>query len=221
MPLSNPLQNSRYRTLFDPNLRDILLSHIMVAEMARDCEIRLRQNESDQQESPVLMRSTGTPGNLSERTLIRVHLIPYTPNITSQEEQMLGAGTQNTLGRVLRQRVVANDSISCFASRQKRNTHVEHLPKYQKLDENTLKKFSDDICPICHKEFVSGEYYRTLPICNHSFHKKCIDKWFRKDNAEMRCPLCRVGHSPDKWRIFNENQENTMIIQQNRELDLI
>ena len=44
---------------------------------------------------------------------------------------------------------------------------------------------------ICHDEYNEGEYKRSLP-CEHTFHKKCIDKWFRKYSAN--CPVCRVNN---------------------------
>ena len=44
-------------------------------------------------------------------------------------------------------------------------------------------------CPICIENFCCGEYQRTLN-CSHSFHKKCIDKWFKKDKND--CPMCRA-----------------------------
>jgi hypothetical protein len=37
-------------------------------------------------------------------------------------------------------------------------------------------------------DFCCGEYSRTL-TCGHLFHKKCIDKWFKKDKND--CPMCR------------------------------
>ena len=32
------------------------------------------------------------------------------------------------------------------------------------------------------------EFKRELPICKHYFHKKCIDKWLKKNAS---CPICR------------------------------
>lgn len=50
-----------------------------------------------------------------------------------------------------------------------------------------LRINNDDICPICIDHFVLNSIYRKL-ICNHTFHIKCIDKWFVNNN---KCPLCR------------------------------
>ncbi len=42
-------------------------------------------------------------------------------------------------------------------------------------------------CPICH-EINNKELFTTS--CNHVFHKKCIDKWFK---LKSTCPCCRTN----------------------------
>jgi len=57
--------------------------------------------------------------------------------------------------------------------------------KYHKVKkETTLHE-----CPICLEEINTGEYEKKLN-CNHCFHKKCIDRWFNKEND--CCPMCRL-----------------------------
>jgi hypothetical protein len=56
--------------------------------------------------------------------------------------------------------------------------------KYKKVKET----IENNTCPICLDELKKGEYYRNL-VCNHCFHKKCIDNWFKKDHSD--CPMCR------------------------------
>lgn len=130
------------------------------------------------------------------RTRIRIHLIPYSPGIS----------LRNNVSFTLR-----NAMGEPRLSVKKRNSHVDHLPRYQRFNQITLKKFSDDICSICHGEFTLGEYYRTLPICSHSFHKKCVDRWLRKDIEEMRCPLCRESHTPERWMDHQRNNQSQEI----------
>jgi len=72
-----------------------------------------------------------------------------------------------------------NDS---FLKKCRRN-QINELGKYKKIKENL-----DTDCSICLEELKQGEYYRKLD-CTHSFHKKCIDRWFKKDHSD--CPLCR------------------------------
>jgi len=58
---------------------------------------------------------------------------------------------------------------------------------YKKINENTIK--DKDRCTICLEEYKLREGYRTLNCCNSTFHKKCIDKWFK--THRLNCPLCR------------------------------
>jgi hypothetical protein len=55
---------------------------------------------------------------------------------------------------------------------------------YIKKDDVILK----NDCNICMEEYKYKQYKRILPICNHTFHKKCIDNWLKKNSS---CPVCR------------------------------
>jgi hypothetical protein len=62
----------------------------------------------------------------------------------------------------------------------------------------------DDVCVICQKQFIVGDYVRTL-CCQDTFHCECVDQWFndskvviegkeqdRDDkHAIERCPACQ------------------------------
>lgn len=43
-------------------------------------------------------------------------------------------------------------------------------------------------CSICLEKLILNEGVRKLS-CKHTFHKKCIDKWFR--HYSLTCPVCR------------------------------
>ncbi|PIM98944.1 hypothetical protein CDL12_04224 [Handroanthus impetiginosus] len=44
-------------------------------------------------------------------------------------------------------------------------------------------------CAICLDSFQEGNECRNLPVCNHLFHAKCVDRWIRK---KPTCPVCRT-----------------------------
>ena len=51
-----------------------------------------------------------------------------------------------------------------------------------------IKTDTKDECSICLDTYVVNEGVRDLK-CNHRFHKKCIDKWFKRS---LNCPVCRT-----------------------------
>lgn len=66
----------------------------------------------------------------------------------------------------------------------------EKLGKSKKIDESLYNnKLLNETCFICIDEYKKSELLRTLPNCNHYFHKKCIDKWLIKYKSS--CPVCR------------------------------
>jgi hypothetical protein len=64
---------------------------------------------------------------------------------------------------------------------------IKKLGKYKKIKDSN-KEILDLSCSICIENFKVNEYYRKLN-CNHYFHKRCIDRWIKKDKNE--CPMCR------------------------------
>ncbi|KAF7635733.1 RING-type domain-containing protein, partial [Meloidogyne graminicola] len=54
--------------------------------------------------------------------------------------------------------------------------------------ENKQEKQVCECCSICLDEFKLNERAQQLIQCNHIFHKKCIQKWLKKNST---CPLCR------------------------------
>ncbi|XP_078177477.1 E3 ubiquitin-protein ligase SDIR1-like [Carex rostrata] len=47
---------------------------------------------------------------------------------------------------------------------------------------------NDSMCSICKEDLHVGEMMRQLPVCLHSFHQACIDRWLR---MSFTCPICR------------------------------
>jgi hypothetical protein len=61
--------------------------------------------------------------------------------------------------------------------------------KIKQIKYRKVKEPLENECPICLECISVGEYQKVLN-CKHSFHKKCIDRWFKKDNDF--CPMCRL-----------------------------
>jgi hypothetical protein len=59
-------------------------------------------------------------------------------------------------------------------------------PEHKKIKKNDSS--TGEICSICFEQLSFGEVKRKLN-CKHAFHKKCIDKWFKKN---INCPVCRT-----------------------------
>lgn len=53
-----------------------------------------------------------------------------------------------------------------------------------------LEHFVNHTCSVCQSNYVVNEFVRTLPICKHIFHKRCIDPWIKR-NQNPTCPVCR------------------------------
>ena len=70
-----------------------------------------------------------------------------------------------------------------FKSCEEINNKLGHPCKIKKDDSILNEK-----CLICIENYKINELKRVLPKCQHFFHKKCIDKWFKKNAS---CPICR------------------------------
>ena len=57
-----------------------------------------------------------------------------------------------------------------------------------RIKENDDLIINKECCNICCEDYIVGQYKRTLPSCNHVFHKKCVDKWLK---TKSNCPICR------------------------------
>ena len=63
------------------------------------------------------------------------------------------------------------------------------IGKAEKIKKDDPLLINDEVCFICFDKYKEKELKRKLPICNHFFHKKCIDKWLKNKST---CPHCRT-----------------------------
>lgn len=87
--------------------------------------------------------------------------------------------------------------------RERINDAFEPLNQDGELDENFApltprelsvlsdikadKSIVEEVCSICCDNFEEKQKIRSMPVCNHKFHKPCIDKWLQKKPI---CPNC-------------------------------
>lgn len=118
-------------------------------------------------------------------------------NLTRITEENREERMNITIADIIYQYLVDNLDIIIEETIEKRVTRKQsdliHLGKYIRIKKND--KIVGEDCIICSDEYKSGQYKRDLE-CKHTFHKKCIDKWF-KMNKDMECPVCRKKHIND------------------------
>jgi len=56
-------------------------------------------------------------------------------------------------------------------------------------EERMLETDIDNDCAICQDHMRQGELTRILTVCQHQFHRACIDNWLL--NESVICPTCR------------------------------
>jgi len=83
-----------------------------------------------------------------------------------------------------------NDSINRFSRNNVSSEEFQKLPNYSIIKNKDLSGLSDSTCSICLDNYKCRQHFLNLN-CNHSFHKKCIIKWFKKYNRT--CPVCRLN----------------------------
>jgi hypothetical protein len=73
-----------------------------------------------------------------------------------------------------------------------------------------IDQFKQAECVICFEEFQQGVSVRKIPICQHVFHSKCIDEWFKAklQEANQKCPLCNADINIEKVKeALKKNRE--------------
>jgi len=73
---------------------------------------------------------------------------------------------------------------------------TEHLASYRKIKADDTLIINKECCPICYDEYKLNQYKRVLDKCGHTFHKKCVDKWF-VNHPNLECPMCRTNYNKE------------------------
>jgi len=72
----------------------------------------------------------------------------------------------------------------------------ENISLKDYLKENSkiqIVKKNYEHCLFCKTDMKIGEYQRIINKCNHSFHKKCFDKWI-KLSEKIFCIICNENY---------------------------
>ena len=116
--------------------------------------------------------------DIEDATDILYNLFGYRRNLNSVDFASLFENIENILDSSLQNDVIPRTTAS--------KEMLSELGSYSRINKNS--DLLGTQCSICLDEFKLNEGYRTLG-CNHSYHKKCIDKWFIDGSIE--CPMCR------------------------------
>lgn len=108
--------------------------------------------------------------------------------------------TQTVIASVYDATVMVMESTTEEESSDSQHTKEEIQQRLGKMKRMGNK--GDITCLICHENIGANQFYRTLPTCEHTYHKKCIDQWIFKNPT---CPMCRRNI----FEIPNENTNST------------
>ena len=125
----------------------------------------------------------------------------------------------------------------CFWCHAKKIKNINKIDKKKNIDISKYyieckydesKNLFKTNCMICLLGFTPGESILIL-LCNHIFHKKCLEKWFDDSNKEKKCPNCNLKMEeilvlkkkiePKKKIISNTNKKINNISKSNEQLN--
>lgn len=82
--------------------------------------------------------------------------------------------------------------------------HVRSLGSLRRVVH--LEHYAGKSCSVCQSNYLVNEFVRTLPVCKHIFHKRCIDPWIKR-NQHPTCPVCREVIHTSSTRTENYEPE--------------
>lgn len=122
------------------------------------------------------MENDGTP----IATIREEFIIPITTIATIQEEFTIA---DEIIHDIFRDFI---PNIQPILLKKSKKEIIKKMGPYKRVTKND--KLLKKECSVCLENFKEKQGKRTLP-CNHTFHKRCIDKWVFKGTET--CPICR------------------------------
>ena len=112
------------------------------------------------------------------------------PPPSDQEEDLEPPVAPLQFSQAILQRFFANMYSSSIEEFLQQNVVV--APTEDELMRSTIVHMSEedysDACSICIDNIEKHQELRTIFHCMHTFHKECIDTWFKEN---VKCPMCR------------------------------
>lgn len=112
-------------------------------------------------------------------TTIPVHI---NPNMTSIFETLLEASSLLNLGRNININAANNTN---FMAPVRVFPSVAQITAATRLESVVVE---GEVCPVCQDGLAITDEKRIINVCNHGFHRSCIDTWFQEN---VHCPVCR------------------------------
>ena len=89
--------------------------------------------------------------------------------------------------------------LDTLKSINEENVNDIELIKIEKINNIFFKNSYADIntyntCGLCDNKIKSKEHKIKLNICEHVFHKKCLNKHLKKCLTNFMCPICHTNY---------------------------
>lgn len=78
--------------------------------------------------------------------------------------------------------------------------------KFFKIHSKKNIKFKKNLfCVLCQDNIKSKEHKIYLDKCNHCFHKKCLNKYFKHIKINFKCPCCQTSYKSSLCNIIKSS----------------
>ena len=162
------------------------------------------KNEQTSKSSNI--RESSNIKDIKENTIIRNSVINSVRNsvINSVKNSVRNTEKSNTdYTNITHNDKLINQYLGIDNSNKKDTHSITNKKDFSK--ENKIK---ENECSICLDKIDKAD--KKILSCSHSFHWKCIKKWYIKHKT---CPICRkIGERHDKMRCYNYNIERKSFV---------